>query len=263
MKINELFSLEGKVGVVTGASKGIGREIALGFADVGADVVIVARSKGELEEVGNEISSKGRRAITIAGDVLRGEVRNEIVKQALGAFRRLDVLVNNVGGGRGATPLDTTDEEFEACFRFNVTTAFALSKLCAPKMVESAGQGAIVNISSVAGVVPQPGFVSYGVAKAAMCWMTAQLAQDFAPKVRVNAIAVGATRTPALEEFMEQETERTIVSNIPLARLGEPRDVACCALYLASAAAGYVTGQVVGVDGGCVVPQGGMERTNL
>ena len=115
----------------------------------------------------------------------------------------------------------------------------------------------------MAGSHPQPGFVAYGVGKAALSWMTQELAQDFAPKVRVNAIGVGATRTTALTNFMNDEMERTMASRTPMARLGDPEDVAACALYLASPAAAYVTGEVIGVNGGIVTSQVTMPRTSL
>ena len=124
----------------------------------------------------------------------------------------------------------------------------------------TAGQGAIVNISSVAGSLPQAGFAAYGTGKAALSWLTRALAQDFAPKVRVNGIGVGATVTTALENFMTPEMEKTMSARTPLARLGEAEDIAACALYLASPAASYVTGEICGVNGGLTYSQVEMPR---
>jgi 7-alpha-hydroxysteroid dehydrogenase len=120
-----------------------------------------------------------------------------------------------------------------------------------------------VNISSVAGTHPQPGFVAYGVGKAALGWMTRNLAQDFAPKVRVNAIAVGATRTAALENFMNEKLEKAILSRTPMGRLGSTEDIAACALYLASPASAYMTGQILNVDGGITATPVEMHRAGL
>ncbi|NNM10821.1 MAG: SDR family oxidoreductase, partial [Pseudomonadales bacterium] len=169
----------------------------------------------------------------------------------------------NAGGSGPKAALETTDKEFENSFRFNTTTAFALSRLSAPRMVETAGKGSIVNISSVAGKFPQPGFVSYGVAKAAQDFMTRSLAQDFAPKIRVNGIAVGATLTSALASIMNDELERVMVAGTPMGRLGQPEDIAACALFLASPAADYITGEIYGVNGGLTDTPMKMPRAEL
>jgi 7-alpha-hydroxysteroid dehydrogenase len=147
-------------------------------------------------------------------------------------------------------------KEFEAAFRFNVSTAFELSRICAPLMAESGGDGAILNISSVAGQYPAPCFASYGTAKAGLSFLTKELAQEYAPKIRVNAIAVGSTKTDALNSILNEEIEKTMVDLTPMARLGEVEDIAMGALYLCSPAASYVTGDVLGVNGG-------LERLNM
>jgi 7-alpha-hydroxysteroid dehydrogenase len=162
------------------------------------------------------------------------------------------VLVNNAGGWPPKPALRTGEKEFEAAFRFNVTTAFVLTRLAVPKIVETAGSGAVVNISSVAGRHHAPGFAAYGTAKAALSFLTQNLAQEFAPRVRVNAIAVGSIRTDSLATVLSPEIEREMVELTPLGRLGEVEDIAACALYLASPAASYVTGEIYGVNGGLV-----------
>ena len=257
------FRLDGQVAIITGSGRGIGAACALAFADAGADVVLSARSLAELEETAARVRAHGRRALVVPCDVLEAAQRDALVARAVQEFGRLDILVNNAGGWGPKPALDTTDEDFEACFRFNVTTAFSMSRLSVPHMVATAGKGAIINISSMAGSHPQPGFVAYGVGKAAMSWMTQELAQDFAPRVRVNAIGVGATRTTALTNFMTDDMERTMAARTPMARLGEPEDVAACALYLASPASAYVTGEVIGVNGGIVTSQVSMPRANI
>jgi len=257
------FRLDGQVALVTGSGRGIGAACALAFADAGADVVVSARTQNELDATAAEVRARGRRALVVPCDVMDAAQREALVARAVQEFGRLDVLVNNAGGWGPKPALETSDEDFEACFRFNVTTAFSMSRLSVPHMVATAGGGAIVNISSMAGEHPQPGFVAYGVGKAAMSWMTQELAQDFAPKVRVNAIGVGATRTTALTNFMTGEMERTMAARTPMGRLGDPEDIAACALYLASPASAYVTGQVIGVNGGIVTSQVTMPRAGI
>jgi 7-alpha-hydroxysteroid dehydrogenase len=201
--------------------------------------------------------------VALTCDILDGQQREELVRQTLTEFGRIDILVNNAGGSGPKPALDTSEDDFESSFRFNTTTAFAMSRLCAPRMTETAGKGAIVNISSVAGRFPQPGFVSYGVGKAALDFLTRNLAQDFAPKVRVNAIAVGSTLTSSLASVMNDELEQVMVSRTPMQRLGQPEDIAACALYLASPAADYVTGEIYGVNGGLTATPMEMPRAAL
>jgi len=262
--ILDLFRLDNKVAIVTGSGRGIGAAIAIAFADAGADVVVTARTKEQLENTAAEIRKRGRRALLVVCDVLDEAQRKAMVEQTIKEFGRIDILVNNVGGSGDIKPsLLTSDQELEACFKFNTTTAFGMSRLCAPLMVETAGTGAIINISSVAGHLPQPGFISYGVAKAAMNFMTQNLAQDFAPKVRVNAISVGSTLTDALAGVMNDELEKAMLKQTPMDRLGQPEDVAACALFLASPASSYVTGDIYGVNGGLTKTPMEMPRSSF
>lgn len=261
--ILDRFRMDGKVALVTGSGRGIGAATAIALADAGADVVVSARTEAQIEETAARVRERGRRALAVPCDVLEAEQREALVEQAVSELGRLDVLVNNAGG-TGPTPaLTTTEEDFDACFRFNVTTAYAMTRLAVPKMAETAGGGAVVNISSVAGRFAQPGFSAYGTAKAALSFLTRELAQDFAPKVRVNAIAVGSVLTDALANFMNDELERTMLERTPMERLGEPEDIAACALFLASPAASYVTGEIYGVTGGILGSQVTMPRAEL
>lgn len=261
--ILDSFRLDGQVALITGAGRGIGAAIAVAYAEAGADVVIAARTASQLEETAEKVRALRRRALVVPCDVMDGGARTALVDQALDTYGRLDILVNNTGGGGPRAALETSDEYLEEIFRFNVTTAFSLSRQCAPHMVRTAGGGSIVNISSTAACHPQPGFVSYGVGKAGLSWLTQELAQDFAPRIRVNAIGVGATMTSALENFMTDEMERTMEERTPLGRLGRPEDIAACALYLASPAGSYVTGEVVGVNGGITTSQVSMPRASF
>lgn len=261
--ILDRFRLDGQVAIVTGSGRGIGAATAVAFADAGADVVVSARTPAQMEATAEKVRARGRRALVVPCDVLDPAQRKALVDRTLDEFGRLDVLVNNAGGWPPKPTLETTEEEFEACFRFNVTTAYALSRLAVPRMVETSGKGAIVNVSSVAGRFHQPGFAAYGTAKSALSFLTLNLAQDFAPKVRVNSIAVGSILTEALSNFMSEDLEREMVSKTPMGRLGDPEDIAACALYLASPAADYVTGEIYGVNGGLTQIQVAMPRAAL
>jgi 7-alpha-hydroxysteroid dehydrogenase len=261
--ILDRFRLDDKVALVTGGGRGIGRGIALAYAEAGADVVVCARSQDQIDDTVREIERRGRRGLAVACDVTMREQLEALVDQTLGAFGRVDVLVNNAGGWPPKDALLTSEKEFESAFRFNVSTAFALTRLVVPRMVETTGGGAVVNISSVAGRLHSPGFVAYGTAKAALSFMTQELAQDFAPKVRVNAIAVGAVETEALGTILDDRTRQMMIDKTPLGRLGQVEDIAACALFLASPAGSYVTGEIYGVNGGLVAVNFDMPRTTL
>lgn len=262
--ILDRFRLDGQVAIVTGSGRGIGAAIAMALADAGADVVVTARSVDELEQTAAQVRERGRQALVIPCDITDAAQRTALVDKAIEHFGRLDILVNNAGGSLGMKPtLETDPEHFDACFQFNTTTAYAMAVLCAPLMAKTAQSGSIINISSVAAQLPQPGFISYGVAKAAMDFMTLNLAQDFAPKVRVNAIAVGSTLTSSLEAIMTDALEKAILDRTPMNRLGDPEDIAACALFLASPAASYVTGEIYGVNGGLTDTPVAMPRSEL
>ena len=256
MSALDAFRLDGKVAIVTGAGRGIGASIARTFADAGANVVLTARTKDQLDEVAAEVRAMGREALVIPADVNDNDVLEEIVARTMTDFGRIDVVVNNAGGTMPRPFLDTSPGFFERSFHFNVTTAFVLSKAATPHLLAS-GAGSIVNISSAIGRLRDRGFVAYGTAKAALSHMTRLTAADLAPKVRVNAIAVGSIATSALEIVLENpEIHDEMVRRTPLKRLGQPEDIALCALYLASPAGSFVTGKLFEIDGG-------LEEANL
>jgi 7-alpha-hydroxysteroid dehydrogenase len=256
MSWQDAFSLPGKVAVVTGAGRGIGAATARTYAEAGADLVLAARTKEQLDAVAEEIRGMGRRALVIPCDVNENEAVEDIVAQAMAEFGRIDVVVNNAGGSMPRPLMDTSPGYLERAFHFNVTTAFVLTKAAAPHML-AAGSGAVVNISSAIGRLRDRGFVAYGTAKAALTHMTRLMAADLAPKVRVNAIAVGSVATSALEIVLDnQEIHDEMVRRTPVKRLGRPEDIAYCALYLASDAGSFVTGKLFEVDGG-------LEEANL
>lgn len=253
--ILDLFRLDGRVAIVTGAGRGIGRGIALAFADAGADVVCAARSQDQIEDTAEQVRARGRQALAVRCDVTRSADLEALVRAARERFPRLDLLVNNAGGWPPKPALETSERELEKAFHFNVTQAFVLTQLCIPQMLETAGGGAVVNISSRAGGLVQKAFVAYGTAKMALNFLTKNLAFELAPKVRVNAIAVGGVETDALQVVLTHpEIRQRLERNTPMQRVGRVEDIAACALYLASPAASWVTGKVFEVDGGTEAP---------
>ncbi|HKA93747.1 MAG TPA: SDR family oxidoreductase [Acidimicrobiia bacterium] len=248
------FSLRDKVAVVTGAGRGIGAGCALAFAEAGADVVIAARTKEQLEDVANQVADRGRRALGVPCDVNDLANLDLIVDQTMSEFGRIDVVVNNAGGAMPQPFLDTSEKALEGAFHFNVTTAFTLSKLAVPHMLARDG-GSVVNISSAMGRMTDRGYVAYGTAKGALSHMTRLMASDLAPRIRVNGIAVGSVATSALEIVLTNDDLRNeMIAKTPLGRLGETDDIAIAALYLASPASSFVTGKLLEVDGGIEYP---------
>jgi 7-alpha-hydroxysteroid dehydrogenase len=253
--ILDRFKLDGRVAIVTGAGKGIGRGIALAFAEAGADVVCAARTVADIEATAEGVRARGRRALAVPTDVLKTADLERLAAAATAELGRIDVLVNNAGGTGPRAALETSEAFFERALRMNVTQAFLLSKLCIPRMLETAGGGAIVNISSRSGDMVQTAFVAYGAGKAALNMMTRNLAAEVAPKVRVNAIAVGGVATDALGVVLTNDALRSqFERNTPMGRPGTVEDIAACALYLASPAGSWVTGKIFQVDGGTEAP---------
>lgn len=249
MPILDRFRIDDKVALVTGAGRGIGRATAIALAENGADVALAARSRDQLDAVAEEIRKLGRRALVVPCNAAKTENLAAFAEQAADELGRIDIVINNVGGSMPKPFEATTEQDFEGAFHFNVTTAFALCKAAVPHM--QARGGAIVNISSSIGQMTGKGFAAYGTAKGAMSHFTKLLAEDLAPKIRVNAIAVGSTATSALETVLTNDAVRqAMVEATPLRRLGEPEDMALGALYLASPASAFVTGSVLEIHGG-------------
>jgi 3-oxoacyl-[acyl-carrier protein] reductase len=256
--------LPGRVAIVTGASKGIGRAIALELAAAGADLVVNARGQGALEAIASEIRRLGRRAEAVAADVATPEGATRVVERARECFARVDVLVNNAGKGAPKKLLDLTEADWHASFQLNFMSAVRLSVACVPLM-QAQGAGRIVNISSRVGRQPDPYFAPYAAAKAALINFTKNLANAFSKDgILSNCIVPGLIRTEAVEEAARASAEATgkTVSEIfdatlrkrpiPAGRLGEPGDVAGLVVFLASDRASWITGSTFTVDGGIV-----------
>ncbi len=251
----ERFTLTDKVAIVTGAGRGIGAASARVLAEAGADVVLSARTVDQLELVAADVRALGRRALVVPADANELTQLDALVAASIEEFGGVDIVVNNAGGSMPRPFLDTSPGYLERAFHFNVTTAFALSKAATPSLLER--EGSIVNISSAIGRLRDRGMLAYGTAKAAMTHMTRLLAADLAPKVRVNAVAVGSTATSALDIVLENDAlHDEMVRRTPLRRLGDPEDIAMAVLYLASPASSWVTGKILEVDGG-------LEEANL
>lgn len=252
--ILDRFRMDDQVAVVTGAGRGIGAASALALAEAGADVVVAARTEGQLHEVAAKVAAAGRRAHVVAGDLSDLSVMASLAEAAVDAFGRLDVVVNNMGGTMPRPLLDTSPRFLEEAFHFNVASAHALVRAAVPRMLETGG-GAIVNVSSIMGKVVGRGYLAYGTVKAALAHYTELAARDLAPRVRVNALAVGSTATSALEIVLQSdELRRAMEESTPMRRIGDPEEIAAAVLYLASPAASYVTGAVLEVTGGLDTP---------
>jgi 7-alpha-hydroxysteroid dehydrogenase len=248
--ISDLFRMEGKVAVVTGASRGLGAASARALAEAGCDLIVSARSADVLAEFSADVrQATGRRVEEIPADLNDLDNLTGLAEAARDRFGRVDVVVNNVGGTLPRPFLDTSPGYLERAFHWNVTTAFALTKACVPLMLEGGG-GSVVNVSSSIGHLSDRGFVGYGTAKGALDHMTELLAADLAPRIRVNAVAPGAIETEALGVVLNDEMKATMTSLTPMQRLGRSEDIAAAVLYLASHAASYVTGKILEVDGG-------------
>ncbi|WP_020671578.1 SDR family oxidoreductase [Amycolatopsis nigrescens] len=252
--ILDRFLVPDKVAVVTGAGRGIGAASAVALAEAGADVVLSARTEEQLRDVAARIAATGRRAHVVPADLSDPANAAALADAAVAEFGRLDLVVNNVGGTMPRPLLETDHELLEEAFRFNVSTAHALTRAAAPAMLAGEG-GAVVNISSVMGRVTGRGYLAYGTAKAALAHYTRLAAADLAPRIRVNAIAVGSVATSALEVVVGNDELRTRMERAtPLRRIGEVEDISATVLFLASPAGAYLTGKVLEADGGLQAP---------
>jgi len=251
----EKYRLDGKVAVITGGSRGIGRAIALGLAEAGADIVVASRKLPDLEVVAGEISARGRRSLAIPTHAGRKQDIENLVKGTMDEFGRIDILVNDAGTNPAYGWLvDVEEGAWDATMGVNLKGYFLLSQAVAKIMIEQKS-GCIINLASVAGFEPSEKMGVYSISKAGVVSLTQALALELGKYgIRVNAIAPGTTRTdmtrPLFEDkgFVEAHVART-----PLGAFGEPEDMVGAAIYLASDASRHVTGQTIVIDGGYLI----------
>lgn len=245
-----LHDLTDKVALVTGGSRGLGREMVLAFARAGADVVISSRKQESCEELAGEVErTTGRKALAVGAHVGEWSAVERLADTAYDRFGRVDVLVNNAGISPLYPSLDTVGEElWDKVFAVNTKGPFRLTTAIAPRMVENGG-GSIINVSSIAAVRPVPEFLPYAAAKAALNTLTAGFASAYGPHVRVNCIMAGPFLTD-ISKAWDMEAFEGEAQHIPLRRAGQPHEVVGTALYLASDASSFTTGAVIPVDGG-------------
>ena len=249
--------LSGKVAIITGASRGIGAATARLFAREGASVVLASRNVDELNWLASDIAAEGGTALAVATNVADADAMEALVRQTMTTYGRLDIAVNNAGVALGNKPLtEVSEEQFDQTIAINLKGVFLALKYEIPALLASNG-GAIVNISSTVGLVgSSAGIAPYIASKHGVVGLTKAAALEYAPwHIRVNAIAPGTTATPVNEHWLGNPAIRErITATIPMRRIGEARDVAEAALWLCSDASSYVTGVVMPVDGGFIIP---------
>lgn len=247
---NTLFDLTGKVALITGGSRGLGREMALAFADHGAHVAIASRKLEQCEKTAAEIAARGVQSFAHACHVAKWAEVEALAEAVFARFGRIDILVNNAGLSPLYPSLDAISEElFDKVIGINLKGPFRLSALVAKRMMEGDG-GSIINISSTAAVTPSPGSEPYCSAKAGLNALTRSMAYAYGPKVRVNCIMPGPFLTDISKAWDLAAFEVGARANIPLQRGGQPHEIVGAALYLASSASSYTTGAIIPVDGG-------------
>ena len=247
--ILDKFKLTDRVAIITGAGTGLGRGIALAFAEAGADVICAARHKGPLEAIAAEIRDRGRKALVVPTDVTRSQQIDELVSKTIDEFGRIDILVNNAGGAYFIKTVELTKQEWEGFIRLNLTSVFLCSKAVAKVMMEQE-RGNIINMSSQAGRQGIAKHAAYSSAKAGIINLTRALAMEWAPyNIRVNCIAPGPVIHERTKDFFEWSGDYNLAPLL-IKRFGVPEDVAAAAVYLASDAADWVTGQTLDIDGG-------------
>lgn len=243
--------LSGKVAIVTGGGKGIGRAIALGLARAGAAVVAAARSAADLEKVAAEISAGGGRALAVPTDLMDGAQIESLVRRTVEAFGRIDILVNNAARSFLRPLMDLREDGWDKIFGTNVKGLWLLSRAAARQMA-SQGGGRIVNITTIGAVRGGAGMAAYHASKAAVSMLSKCMAVEWAAfRINVNCVGPGLTRTDFSRPLWENpEVEKMVAARIPQGRLAEPEDIVPAVLFLCSEGAKYITGETVYVDGG-------------
>ena len=245
------FSLAGRVALVTGASRGIGRAIAVALAAAGAAVACAARSRDQVDAAAAEIMAAGGRARALRLDVTRAEQIVAGVEEIAGALGPIDVLVNNAGIAMEKKTTEVTDEDWDAVLATNLTSMFRCARAVAPGMMRLA-RGKIINVGSMYGIIGVPRYAAYCASKAAVDGLTRSLAAEWARHgIQVNCLAPGYMNTDISRAALADEKTRALfLSKVPARRIGEPEEVGALAVYLASPASDFMTGQTVYLDGG-------------
>ena len=254
----EEFKLENKVAIVTGAGRGIGKAISLAFAEAGADVVAVARSKEEIEATAHEVQALGRQSLAIPADVTNADQVDRMVEKTISHFKKIDILVNNAGTASFKALVSPdgqrmTEAEWHKVIDTNVTSVFLCCRAAGPHMFRQK-RGKVINLSSVSSQKAQTDDIPYNVSKAGVDMITRCLALDWAQyNINVNAIGPGQFHTSLSAKSHEDPRLREVmVACIPLGRVGEVREIAYLAVFLASPASDFITGQIIFIDGGCL-----------
>lgn len=244
--MDPLFDFSGKVALVTGGSRGLGRQMVEALAERGADLIITSRKVDACEEAAAAVRALGRRALAVGAHCGHWDDIDRMIEVAYGAFGRVDILINNAGMSPHMPSHEVTEALYDSVLNLNLKGPFRLASQIGKRMADGDG-GAIVNISSIASLVPMPGVVPYAAAKAGLNAMTVSLALEYAPKVRVNAICAGPFLTDIALAWTDDMRQRAANA---LGRNGEPHEIVTSALYLTSPASSFTTGAVIRVDGG-------------
>ncbi len=244
--------LQGKTALITGASRGIGKAIALKLADQGANIVFSHLSSAEQgKEVTQELEKRNVEVLAYHADVASFNKSQELIETVIQKFKQIDILVNNAGISRDNLLLRMSEQDWDDVMQVNLKSVFNLTKAVTPVMIRQRS-GSIINISSVVGIKGNIGQANYAASKAGIIGITKSVALELGSRnVRCNAIAPGFIET-AMTEKLSKEAKEEWIKNIPIRRVGTPEDVANCALFLASDSSSYITGQVIQVDGGMV-----------
>jgi NAD(P)-dependent dehydrogenase (short-subunit alcohol dehydrogenase family) len=246
MSIDPSFDLSGKIALVTGGSRGLGREMVLAFAQRGADVVIASRKLESCEEVAEQVRGLGQRAMAYSVHAAKWAELDAMVEHVYGEWGRIDILVNNAGMGPAVPSHEVSESLFDSVLGLNFKGPFRLASQVAKRMAEGDG-GTIINVSSSGALVPLPMVIPYGSAKAALNAMTRSLAAEYGPKVRVNTLSPGPFLTDIALAWTEESRQK---ANNALTRPGRPEEIVTAALFLASPASSFTTGATIRVDGG-------------
>lgn len=251
MNLSE-FSLDGKIAFVTGAGRGLGRAGALALARAGANVVLVSRTRSQLDETAAAVEALGRKAQVAVADIRSAAEIEAAVRTAVEGFGRVDILFNNAGTNVRKPVVDMTEEDWHTIIDTNVKGIFLVARAVARQMIAQKS-GCIINMSSMSALTPERDKVVYASSKGAVTQFTKGLALELAPHgIRVNAIAPGYMLTPLVKGYLEADAERyrRILQRIALGRIGQPEEIGGALVFLASDAARYITGATIAIDGG-------------